>query len=114
MDKKQQEAFERLQKEFPKGSKEMAGMLKTLEPMHELSSEIIKTVMSSDIIHMKKYEDDWVLLILMALAKATTTIIYGIEQSSALTVNIYDDYVNCMLPLSNFIVRQELSKEEES
>ena len=112
MDKKLQEAFEKVQKELPKGSKEMAEALKTLEPMHELSSEIVKTIMSSDILHVEECEDNWSLLILMALAKATATVIYGIEKSSEGTMDISDNYINCMLPLTNHIVRQELSNKD--
>ena len=83
---------------IPKGSPEYLQAEKDIQPMFELSSAILEVVKN-----YKPFRDGqqgWVTLLLMALGRATSIILAGLDHIGATTLPAMEVYTNMILPMS--------------
>ena len=104
MNKKMFEEFKKVNKNMKISDNDLA----EIEPMYKLSHQIVQTVIGNECI--KDGDTGWAVNLLMAMARATSMLILGMEQAADDSKNVFKDYTEFILPMCNKIVRNEIEE----
>lgn len=93
-----EELIAKVKARFPKDSPEYQQAEQEIQPIFELSSAILEVVKN-----FKPFRDGqqrWVTLLLMALGRATSIILAGLDHIGATTMPAMEVYTNMIFPMS--------------
>lgn len=93
-----EELIAKIKARIPKGSPEYLQAEKDIQPMFELSNAILEVVKN-----FKPFiegQQGWVTLLLMALGRATSIILAGLDHIGATSMPAMEVYTNMILPMS--------------
>ena len=103
-------AFNKAKKEMSEDSPEMQKYMALSDKMFEHSGNIVAAI--ADPKYIKDGDEEWALSMLMALARATCYIIRGLEESSkGAKDDIFETYVDVLLPLCDAVVKKTLEEK---
>ena len=102
------DAYSRIKQTMPEDDPEVQKCLKHIDPMVEHSNAIVSVVTDGAYI---SDDDHWVVTMLMALARATSYIIRGLESSQHLKEDeVMNEYLNGYLYLCDMVVKNEIKE----
>lgn len=93
-----EELIAKVKERIPKGSPEYLQAEKDIQPMFELNRAILEVVKN-----FKPFiegQQGWVTLLLMALGRATSIILAGLDHIGATSMPAMEVYTNVILPMS--------------
>lgn len=107
--KELKEAIKEFKEQMPLGASECKLIEERIDPMLELSNDILKLIADFD-----KSERSWPTTILLALGRATGMILGAMDYIHATKIPAMDLYINMMLPLCREYAEHEISIDSQN